>query len=149
MFYPRISIWWRRCMVVAQRFTFTCACNSLFNMCYTSPLCASFTDLLQLESGAALLKLLTFEHVAVGGLDWSLMMDAADMFVWGMCSLNRSRKVMWLYISFDLIDNWLIGMFLLISRPGNFWIHLVFWLETGRQEEKAIYQIPNFLRECS
>ena len=68
-------------MVAAQRFTFTCACNSLFNVRYMSPLRASFTDLLQLESGAALLKLSTVRHVAVGGLDWSLMMDAADMFV--------------------------------------------------------------------
>lgn len=49
----------------------------------------------------------------------------------------------------DLIDNWAVGMLLLISRPGNFWIRLVFWLDTGKQEEKAIYQIPNFWRECS
>lgn len=54
-----------------------------------------------------------------------------------MCLLNRSRKVMWLYMRFDLIDNWATEMFLLINRPGNFLIHLVFW--TGRQEEKAIY----------
>lgn len=136
-------------VVAVQRFTCTCACNSLFNVCYTSPLRALSMDLLQLENGAALLKLLTFKHLAVGGLGWSLMMDAAGTFVWGMCWLNRSRRVMWLYISFDAIDNCAIGIFLLISRPGNFWIHLVFWLDTGRQEEKAVYQIPNFLRECS
>ena len=123
--------WWRR------RFTVTRACNSLFNMCYTSSLCASFTDLLQLEHGATSLKLSTFRLVAVGELDWSLLMDAADLFVWGMCLLNSSRKAMWLYVSCDLMDNWVIGMFLLISMPENFWIHLVFWLETGRQEEKG------------
>lgn len=69
-----------------------------------------------------------------------------------MCLLNRSREVMSLYICVDLIDNWAVGMLLgsyIISRPGNFWIHLVFWLDTGKQEEKAIYQIPNFWRECS
>lgn len=36
-------------------------------------------------------------------------------------------------------------MLLLISRPGKFWIHLVFCLDTGKQKEKAIYQIPKFL----
>jgi len=50
-------------------------------MCYTSLLCASSADLLQLESGAALAKVLTSRRVAVGGLGWSLMMDAADIFV--------------------------------------------------------------------
>lgn len=50
-------------------------------MCRSSLPCSSFTDLLQLESGAALLKLLIFKRVAVGGPDWSLILDAADTFV--------------------------------------------------------------------
>lgn len=70
-----VSPWWW------HRGSCLCVHVTLFNMGYTSQLCPSPTDLLQLESEAALLKLSTSKHVPMGGLDWSLTMDAADMFV--------------------------------------------------------------------
>lgn len=59
---------------------------------------------MQTESGAALLKLLVFKCVAVGGLGWSLTVDAADVFGWGMCSWNIPREIMCLYLCVDLTD---------------------------------------------